>query len=361
MKRFINSILVMAMMAFAPAIAFTSCSDDNKDDSQNVDKTELTALISECEALANAATTEDYPAEAIATFKAKIAAVKSAADAATVTQEAINNLLVQLQEAKTTFEQSAYDAIPDAAVLLNYSFDEAGTSLVSTGTQKVVAVAKAGPNEVFGTSAKAPEFVDGVKGKAVKLTNGAYFAIDDYADAAFLPQDLSISVWVKPEEVRAGNYIISMNYWNNWKLNLQNESKPFFTVATTTGITDADNETVESAPAGKWTHLVVSLSLKDHTLSFYVDGNLTKTWNAEGKPFLAASAMAPAFVPASGKKLPLLIGCATTYDEVASWSWTTLPVLPAAWDNYVGLLDELKVYNIALTAGQVSKLYNAEK
>lgn len=360
MKRFINSILVMALMAFVPAIAFTSCSDDNNDD-DNVDKTELVALIKECEALANAATTEDYPAEAITAFKTKIAAVQSAADAAGVTQTAINNLLVQLQEAKSTFEQSAYDAIPDAAVLLNYSFDEAGTSLVSTGTQKVVAVAKAGPSEVFGTAAKSPEFVDGVKGKAVRLTNGAYFAIDDYADAAFLPQDLSIAVWVKPEEVRAGNYIISMNYWNNWKLNLQNESKPFFTVATPLGITDADNETVESAPAGKWTHLVVSLSLKEHTLSFYVDGALTKTWDASSKPFLAASSMAAAYLPASGKKLPLLIGCATTYEEVVSWSWTTLPVLPSAWDNYVGLLDELKVYNIALTAGQVSKLYNAEK
>lgn len=360
MKRLINSIFVMTLLAVIPALTF-SCKDDSGDDGGNVDKTELTALIAECEELANAATTDDYPADAIATFKSKIAAVKTASEAAGVTQTAINNLVVQLTEAKSTFEQSAYDAIPETSVLLNYTFDEAGTSLVSTGTQKVVAVAKAGPSEVFGASAEAPKFEEGVKGLGVKLNNGAYFAIDEYADAAFLPQNLSISVWVKPDVVRAGNYIISLNYWNNWKFNLQTESKPFFTVATADGIIDADNETVESAPVGKWTHLVVSLSLTDHTLKFYVDGNLTKTWDASGKPQLAASSLAAFYMPESGNKLPLLIGCATTYDEAASWSWTTLPIEPSGWDNYEGMIDELKVYNIALTDGQVSKLYNAEK
>ena len=362
MKRLLNSIFVVAMMALIPAITFTSCKEeDNNDQGANVDKTELTALIAECEELANAATTDDYPAEAIETFKSTIAAVKSAANAGNVTQTVINNLLVQLKEAKATFEQSAYDAIPADALLLEYTFDEAGTTQTSTGTQKLVATAMAGPAEVFGSAAQVPQFVEGVKGTAAYLNNGAYFSIDNYTESTFLPQELSISVWVNPEEVRAGNYIISLNYWNNWKFNLQNESKPFFTVATADGVIDADNETVESAPAGKWTHLVVTLSLKNHTLSFYVNGIHTKTWDASGKPALAASALAPAYVPASGQKLPMLIGCATTYEEATSWDWVTLPIQPSGWDNYVGSIDELKVYNIALTAGQISKLYNAEK
>lgn len=67
-----------------------------------------------------------------------------------------------------------------------------------------------------------------------------------------------------------------MNYWENWKLNLQNEGKPFFTVATTVAGVDADNEHVESFPINTWTHLVVSMDLNAHTLSFYVNGELTK-------------------------------------------------------------------------------------
>ncbi len=358
MKKLINSIFMVALMALIPAM--TACEENGGNTPANLDKTELNALITECEELAAAATADDYPQEAINTFKKTISDVKTAADAAT-SQSVINNLVVQLKEAKTTFEQSAFDAIPTAALLLEYNFDTDAATQVSTGTQKLAAVAKAGPAEVFGTAAQAPVYVEGVKGKAAKLNNGAYFAIDNYNATTFLPKDLSIAVWVNPDEVRAGNYIISLNYWNNWKLNLQNESKPFFTVATADGIIDADNETVESAPANKWTHLVISLSLTDHTLTFYVNGEMTKVWDANGKPQLAANTLAPEFVSTLGTKLPMLIGCATTFEEAASWSWTTLPILPTGWDNYVGSIDELKVYNIALTAGQVSKLYNAEK
>ncbi len=361
MKKLIHLLCAISMMTLIPV--FTGCSDDDDDKNQNnnVDKTELNALIAQCNSIANAASTDDYPAEAIATFKSKIAAIQSAANASNVTQSIINNLVVQLNEAKTTFEQSAYDAIPDNAILLNYSFDTEGKTQISTGTQRLAAVAKAGPSEIFGTIAGEPQFVEGIKGAGVRLANGAYFAIDEYPESAFLPQNLSIAVWVKPEEVRAGNYIISYNYWNNWKFNLQNESKPFFTVATSQGVIDADNENVESAPTGRWTHLVVSLSLSNHTLSFYVNGELTKSWDASSKPGLAAGVMAPFYTPTSGNKLPILIGCATTYSEALTWEWTVVPITPSAWDYFAGVLDELKVYNIALTAGQVSKLYNSEK
>lgn len=151
-----------------------------------------------------------------------------------------------------------------------------------------------------------------------------------------------------------------MNYWENWKLNLQNEGKPFFTVATTVAGVDADNEHVESFPINTWTHLVVSMDLNAHTLSFYVNGELTKTWDASGKPGLAGSQKS-AYLPASGEKLPFLIGCATTYAEASTWDWVTLPIEPSGWDYFAGSLDELKIYNIALTEGQVSKLYNDEK
>ena len=60
-------------------------------------------------------------------------------------------------------------------------------------------------------------------------------------------------------------------------------------------------------------------------------------------------------------KLPLLIGAAFTYAEAkavwpASWGWETIP----NWGYFTGSLDELKVYNVALTDGQVAKLYKDE-
>lgn len=360
MKKFIQSAAMFLLIVGTPVAILTSCGGDDDTEKVTLDTAELDQLITECSSLANSATTNDYPQSAIDAFKTTIAAVKDA-EAKATSQTIISNLVTQIQEAKKTFEESAFDAIPSSALLLEYTFDEEKSSLTSTGSQALVATSHSGPAEVFGTEAQAPKFVDGVKGKAVKLTKGAYYSIDNYNASSFLTPQLSISVWVNPTETRAGNYILSFNYWNNWKLNLQTENKPFFTIATKDGIADADNENVESAPKGKWTHLVVSLNLTKHTLDFYVDGQLTKSWDASGKGPLAASTQAAEFKSTTGDKLPILIGCASTLKEVSSWSWTTLPITPAAWDSFEGSLDELKVYNTALTAGQVSKLYNAEK
>lgn len=362
MRKFLNfRMIAILMVACLTTLFLPSCGNDDEDkDSTPLDLTEINALLSECESLLSSTTTDDYPEAAITTFQSKVNAIKSAV-AGDLTQTTLNNLLVQLKEAKTTFEQSAYDAIPLDNLLAEWSFDEGeGTSLVSTGVQAWVAKMKTGPSEIFGTNTQVPSFVDGVKGKALSFDNGACLEVDDFSETSLLSNTLSISVWINPKESRAGNYILSMNYWENWKLNLQNEGKPFFTVATTVAGVDADNEHVESFPINTWTHLVVSMDLNAHTLSFYVNGELTKTWDASGKPGLAGSQKS-AYLPASGEKLPFLIGCATTYAEASTWDWVTLPIEPSGWDYFAGSLDELKIYNIALTEGQVSKLYNDEK
>ena len=277
MRKFLNfRMIAILMVACLTTLFLPSCGNDDEDkDSTPLDLTEINALLSECESLLSSATTDDYPEAAITTFQSKVNAIKSAV-AGDLTQTTLNNLLVQLKEAKTTFEQSAYDAIPLDNLLAEWSFDEGeGTSLVSTGVQAWVAKMKTGPSEIFGTNTQVPSFVDGVKGKALSFDNGACLEVDDFSETSLLSNTLSISVWINPKESRAGNYILSMNYWENWKLNLQNEGKPFFTVATTVAGVDADNEHVESFPINTWTHLVVSMDLNAHTLcKRRVDKNL---------------------------------------------------------------------------------------
>ena len=56
-----------------------------------------------------------------------------------------------------------------------------------------------------------------------------------------------------------------------------------------------------------------------------------------------------------------MVAACTTYAEAkAEWNWSWSET-PAAWDGFVGAMDELKLYNVALTDGQVAKLYNEEK
>jgi hypothetical protein len=255
-----------------------------------------------------------------------------------------------------TFEAQAYGFI-DEAMYLNagWHFDEGtGTTATAFSTTKHVATFFKGNTVIMGASAMSPSWVDGVNGgKAVYLDKGAHLEVP--YTTAFLPVDITISVWVKPDALYENNYIVSQNYWNGYKLQTQGGGKPFFTYKKVDGgIIDADNETDNSVKAGQWNHVVVSVNGTTKELKFYVNGTLTKTWTEANKSIGPLTRILTAPDPQ-----PFIIGCVATDAELAAnfMSWTTA-------DNFgyfKGVIDELKVYNIALADGQVSKLYNDEK
>lgn len=337
------------------SVSFTGCKDDD-DPNGNVDKAKLNALVDSIQAVVDDATETDYPKAAIDALKNTLATVKTSANNANITQSQVDNLVVQLREATNTFTAAAYGAIPPNALLLGLTFDETVTNnQITTAGKGWKADLKAGPSEIFGTNTAVPTFVDGKKGKAAYLKDGSHFQVSGYAASDLRSNKLSISVWVRPDSTRSGNYILSYNYWETWKFQLQEQNKPFFTVKTAAGYTDADNQADLSAPNMTWTHLVVSLDLTAEKLTFYVNGASTMVWTKATKPNLTGS------MATFARNLPLMIGAATTYAEAnTAWDWEW-PRTPAAWDGFVGALDELKIYNVALTDGQAMKLYNDEK
>ena len=351
MKNF--KLLVLAAVAVI-SFGFASCSKDNGGDEKKVDLTELTAVVDSCQTVLSNATTADYPQSASTAFESTVNAAKKALEG-NLTQTAADNMLVQLRAAGKTFAAAAFGAIPENALTFALTFDEGkGESLKTTGSYNWTAKFEKGPSEIFGTDTQVPQFVDGKKGKALYFDKGAHLEISDYAANMLEGSKLSIAVWVKPEETRAGNYIISYNYWNSWKLNLQTENKPFFTIATDKGTVDMDNETVQSVPNGDWTHVAVTADLTAGEVNFYINGELTKTWTKETKGDGLSGTIKPYTT-----KLPLMIGVCTTIDEANTWSWSWEKV-PASWDYFHGTLDELQVYNVALTAGQIAKLASAK-
>ena len=356
-KNRIKNALYALVTFIAFFVVLSSCKKDDTPVEPAVTIT-LQACVDSCTTLLNSSTVaSDYPAAAITEFTTVNNAAKALIANTAATQTQVDNMLVQLRTAKATFLAAAYGAIPANALLMGMTFDETvANNQFKTEGKGWTAVLKTGPSEIFGTSTNLPSFATGKVGKAIYLNNGSHLEVSDYASTSLLGKTLSIAVWVKPETTRAGNYIISYNYWMSWKFNLQTENKPFFTVKT--GPTDndymnADNETVSSAPNGTWTHLVVCMDLTNQKLDFYVNGALTKSWNATTQPNLKATTQSYATV------LPLMIGVATTYAEATTWSWSWEKV-PQNWDNFIGSLDELKLYNIALTEGQVAKLYKDE-
>ena len=347
--------MLLAALAFI-SFGFTSCNGNDDKNENSADMTELNTLITSCESLLSSATTTDYPQSAITTFSTTLSAVKAAVAKGGLSQSTVNNLVTQLTAAKDTFEAAAYGAIPASALTFGLSFDEGtGTSLKTTGSNTWTATLQKGPSDIFGTDTGIPTFVTGKVGKALHFDKGAHLEIADYASGKLLGNALSIAVWVKPDELYANNYIISYNYWNTWKFQVQDGGKPFFTGKTDNdACVDFDNETDNSVPANAWTQLVVSVDLKAKTVSFYVNGSLTKLWDSSTK----AGSFSNTFA-SYGTTLPICIGACTTIDEAKTWSWFSTEV--GQWGYFKGTLDELKVYNIALTDGQVSKLYNDEK
>lgn len=349
---------LMLMVIVSSALILVSCSK-NSDNTINADKTALNALVTDADKLATDAKDSDYPQTAIDTYKATLQNIKNSA-AGNITQVQVNNLVTQLQQAMDTFKSKAYGFIDESTTLIaGWHFDEGtGTTATDYSTNKRVATFKKGNAVILGSNAMDPSWVDGVKsGKAVYLNNGAHLEVP--YTSAFLPASLTISVWVKPIELYENNYIVSQNFWQGYKLQTQGGGKPFFTYKKADGnIIDADNETDNSIKANQWNHIVVTLNSTTKELIFYVNGVLTKTWTESTKTI---GPMTQTLTKPDPQ--PFIIGAAATDDEIANdpdtkWmDWTTAQNL----GFFKGAIDELKLYNVALTEGQVSKLYTDEK
>lgn len=348
MKNIFRTVMAIA----AAVVLFASC-DENQNGSANL--ATLNSVISECQSVLSTATTADYPQDAINDLSELVNSATALVAKGGLTQDKVDALVVSLQNALATFKEAKYADVPASAIVFGLSMNEGtGTSIKTTGSNKWTAEFVTGPTEHFGTDAAAPKWVEGKKGKALEFSNGAALHISDYAPTALEGSAFSISCWLKPSVVRAGNYVLSYNYWESFKFQVQDGSKPFLTAKTDNGAcVDMDNESDNSVPVNTWTHVTVTCDFATKTCCFYINGQLTKEWTKDNW-----SNKMNSYTPADGKKLPIVVGACTTLAEAKTWSW--YPEKPDAtnFDCFFGAIDELYYYNVALTAGQVSKIYN---
>jgi hypothetical protein len=351
---------MLIMLIVSSAIFLGSC----KKDATIVagDKTALTAAIVTADALSVAATTTDYPQADITTYKATLATVKTAA-APTLTQTQIDNLVIQLNAAMTVLNSKAYGFIDETLYLsAGWHFDEGtGTTATSYAAAKQVATFTKGWTTLLGTSAALPTWVDGVKGgKAIYLNNGAHLEVP--YSPSFLPADISISAWIKNDvQGWENNCIVSQNYWWGYKFATQSGGKPLFTERiSATAVQDYDAAAGIVAP-NVWAHVAVTLNSTSKTLKFFINGVMVQSYTATDNvgPLTRTLAFVDGLNTYTAQ--PFLIGSFATDTEIAAkpdnFSWITT----ANVASFKGAIDELKVYNTALTDGQVGKLYNDEK
>jgi len=361
MKNLMKPIALLLMVFISSAIFFGSCKKDST--TTPADKTALTKLMVSADSLSTAAIPANYPQTDIDAYKTTLATVKTAAASTTLTQTQVDNLVVQLTAAMTLFKTKAYSYIDENLYLVaGWHFDEGtGTTATSYSTAKQVATFTKGWTTLLGSSAALPTWVAGVKGgNAIYLDKGAHLEVP--YSPSFLPANISISAWIKNDlQGWENNCIVSQNYWWGYKFQTQSVGKPLFTERiSATSVQDFDDVDGIVTPL-VWTHVVVSLNSTTKTLKFFINGVLTHTFTATDNVGPLTQTLSFVDGTTNYTAQPFLIGSFATDAEIAAkpdnFSWITT----ANVASFKGAIDELKVYNIALSDGQVSKLYNDEK
>ena len=355
-------LVILAWLLFGTMAVMSSCSksDNNATPTINADKTKLTALIDSVNTVYTAAVEGTkpgtYAAGSKATLKTSIDLATTTKADASATQATVNTAESSLRRAAKTFQNSLIQEVSAANLVAHWKFagnandatanhndgtPKAGTinGPTSTATNKVPVIGTVVPKLVadrFGRADQAYEF-----------TGGAYIEVP--FKTILNPQAITISAWVKRFDNNADNYIVSLNRWTGYKFQLQDFGKPFLTITTTTGGADRDDDAGIVA-TNTWAHVVTSYV--DGTMKFYINGVLTRTiTDVKGA------------IKAIPQPVPLAIG-----QQLPNSIYNSAPTGGQAADYYQfygesffkGQMDDIRIYNRALTDAEVQSIYTIE-
>lgn len=348
--KFFSKLIIIATAIVA--VSFAGC---KKDADETVDKTALVAKITQAETLHNAAVEGTAQGQYLygskAEFQTKIDLAKAVNDNANATQIQVDNAIIALDMAIAEFETQEVIPIAPADLVGHWTFDEGqGTIAHDFSGRNFHGTLKTG-HVYFG--AGTPQWAQdryGNANKAIKFADGANVEIP--YNSLLNPQELTISLWMKPDVLTtpwANNYMVSLNRWNGWKLQLQDSPKVFFTVKAIHGGNEVWYDRDNADPTitmGEWYH--VTVTFKNGETAFYLDGTAVKVW--DNTPGTAIALDTP---------INLTIG-----QDLPTNIYTTVDTSPyfVNWGGYFkGILDDVRIYKVALTAAQVQSIYNLEK
>lgn len=223
-----------------------------------------------------------------------------------------------------------------------------------------------GDGITFGKTSGAASFAVGRRGNAYKgSTSAAYleYNVTSSANAFKGLTEFSMSAWIKTPAAAGAAKIVTINggdsFMGHWSFMLEGNSNADsldlkgYLYNTTTNWKGQDIRDVDKAfLSDKWVHIVYTYNKANSTMNLYANGKLitTQIKYSDG-------------VPATGPQ-PLLgaltFGADITKLHIGAWA-QQIAGTPESWMAYYpGMLDELRLYNKALTDAEILALYNAE-
>ena len=342
-----NFWVLALLIPLTLGIVFQGCKDD-EEECPTVDYTALDAKIQEAQTLHDGAVegTEigEYEAGSKAVLQDAIDLAQQVRGTNCVTQVALNNAATALTQAMVDFETGMVTDVSPVNLVAHWVFNGDAADITENGNDGTPTAG----HEFWGSGPAPQPAVD-------RFGNADYCYHFDQGcnvevpySTALNPQEITISLWIKMEDQANNDYIISMNRWNGYKLNLQTENYLFFTVKAifegNEAYYDRDSNPGVIDP-DVWTYVVVTF--KYGFMNFYINGELVKAWyNTPGEPIAVDN------IPLSiGSDLPTGI-----YSEDDSSPFFV------EWGGYFkGDIDDIRFYNTELTVAQVVSLYNYEK
>lgn len=357
----LRSLLGTLLAVLLMLVVFESCKKDDTPAAIPVDKTKLKARLDSANALFALAQegvqVGQFEAGSKAVAKTAIDAATTVYNNANATQSEVNNAYVNLGQAAAVFlGKRVQEIAPDKLVLYlkldGNPNDASGKGLNGTLKTGSTGVASS-PGSWTGWGGGTPQPSKdryGVDGKAYFFDKGANIEVP-YNPVLNPSKEMTIAVWVRPTVVRPSNYIVSLNRWNGYKLQLQEANKAFLTVkGGPTKYNDKDNES-PTLDLAKWYH--VAVSYKSGEMVFYINGTPVKTWtDVTGDPYAVKSTINLTI----GQDLPTNLYQINEANDADGNNFN------GPWGGYfTGDIDEVRIYNAVLSGTQVKSIYNAEK
>jgi hypothetical protein len=348
-----KNLLKLSVAVFIiTAAIFTSCQKDDDDkEPTNVDKTELQALYDEALALHDGAVegtnAGQYAAGSKATFKIVIDAAKTVLDDLYTTEADVAAVETQLETAMGVFESQEIQPVSTDYLIAQWLFNGDATDNSGNGHDGEL---KSGHTNFY--TAGSPVLPVLAADRFGTADNAYYFDKGANIEVPYSAQlnptsELSISVWIKAESQDNNDYIISLDRWIGYKLNLQSEDKLYFTIRKQTDpdtwefVVDDDSNPY-TVNENVWTHVVCSYGAAGVS-KFFANGVKVREVNDRG---VTGGLMQVTKNLCIGQQLP-------TADYLVEE--------PNATDGFFkGTMDDIRLYNKALTDAEALSIYTLE-
>lgn len=352
MKRSIIFMWVL-LIPLSLGMVLSGCNDEDDDngepDCPTVNYAVIDATINEAQQLHDNAEEGTQPGQYLQGSKAElqnaIDLAQQVRDKDCVTQNELDNAVVALEQSMEEFMDNLITDVAPNALVAHWLFNGDATDASGNGHDGTVS---AGHPE---WGAGMPVLAEDRHGNAdycYMFQDGGNIVVPNSPD--FIPNSMSISVWMNLYETWAHNYFFSNDIWHTWKYQVQDANKPFFTAHIVLDDGSADSAYVDKdSNAGvleldQWYQVV--MSYEPGKMVFYINGEKIQEWD----DFPSGN-----FIPPHDG-IDLCIGQALPTDDFDDdmHQW-------AEWLGFFkGYLDDMRFYNVVLTDAQVKSLYDYE-